>query len=136
MKKATQGWFRGRWGMQRVILSVPDRVVGEFWGEAQFAEDSDGLTCTEAGVLRFEGHDYQSGRVLLFRFPKPGRVEVLFEDGRPFHEFDAARGEAEHICAPDVYRVNYRFEADRWETRWDVQGPQKDYVMETRFVRR
>lgn len=140
MHVATEDWFAGRWAMQRSILSVPDRVIGEFWGEAVFTADGAGLTCRESGVLRYEGQDYDSGRVLLWRFPAPGRVAVLFEDGRPFHEFDAARGEAEHICAPDIYRVTYRFEPDgepgRWETRWEVQGPRKDYVMETRFVRR
>ncbi len=133
---ASQDWFAGRWGMQRLILNVPDKVVGEFWGEAEFLPDDQGLTCRESGVLRFEGQDFQSGRVLLFRFPKPGRVSVAFEDGREFHEFDVARPEAVHTCDPDVYMVHYRFESDSWETRWEVHGPKKDYVMETRYSRR
>ena len=87
-------------------------------------------------MLRYEGQDYDSGRVLLWRFPAPGRVAVLFEDGRPFHEFDPARGEAEHLCEPDIYRVTYLFQPDQWDSRWEVHGPKKDYVMETRYTRR
>ena len=132
---ATRDWFEGRWAVQRVILSVPERVVGEFWGEAVFAPDAEGLICRESGVLRYEGHDYNSGRVLLWRFPGAGRVEVRFEDDRPFHEFDPKIGEAEHLCEPDIYRVTYRFEPALWESRWEVHGPQKDYVMETRYRR-
>ena len=143
MTIATQGWFRGHWQMMRIIENVPEGVIGEFWGECAFAPDgaheSGGLTCREQGVLRFRGADYHSGRVSLWRFPGQGRIEVRYEDGRPFHDFTAEEPEATHLCGEDDYRVSYEFgpEGDTatWLSRWDVKGPAKDYVMTTRYRR-
>ena len=139
MTIATQGWFRGHWQMMRIIENVPEGVIGEFWGECEFSPDGLGLTCREQGVLRFHGVDYHSGRVSLWRFPGPGRIEVRYEDGRPFHDFTAREPEATHLCGEDRYRVSYDFEpegtADTWLCRWDVKGPAKDYAMTTRYRR-
>jgi hypothetical protein len=76
MTIATEAWFRGHWQMVRIIENVPEGVIGEFWGECSFTPDGHGLTCDESGVLRFRGADYHSGRVSLWRFPRPGHIEV------------------------------------------------------------
>jgi hypothetical protein len=143
MTIATQGWFRGHWQMMRIIENVPEGVIGEFWGECSFSPDgarnSGGLICREQGVLRFRGADYHSGRISLWRFPGQGRIEVLYDDGRPFHDFAAEKPEATHLCGEDRYRVSYQFDpggaADTWLSQWDVKGPAKDYVMTTRYQR-
>ncbi|HUS55673.1 MAG TPA: DUF6314 family protein [Thermohalobaculum sp.] len=139
MTIATEGWFRGQWQMVRIIENVPEGVIGEFWGECSFAPDGDGLTCDEKGVLRFRGADFHSGRVSLWRFPGQGRIEVHYEDGRPFHDFVADKPEATHLCGDDYYRVSYDFgpegDRDSWVSRWQVVGPRKDYVMATRYRR-
>jgi hypothetical protein len=139
MTIATQRWFRGRWQMVRIIENVPEGVIGEFWGECTFSSEADGLTCREQGVLRLNGQDYASGRVSLWRFSGQGRIEVLYEDGRPFHDFAAARPQATHLCGEDRYRVSYDFAPggadDAWISRWEVDGPAKDYVMTTRYRR-
>jgi hypothetical protein len=139
MTIATEAWFRGHWQMVRIIENVPEGVIGEFWGECSFAPDGHGLACTESGVLRFRGADYHSGRASLWRFPAPGRIEVRYQDGRPFHDFAADHPEATHRCGEDHYRVSYDFspeaDGDTWLSRWQVQGPKKDYVMTTRFRR-
>ncbi|MEM6905760.1 MAG: DUF6314 family protein, partial [Pseudomonadota bacterium] len=114
---------------------VPDGVIGEFWGECDFAADGAGLTCREAGVLRFKGQDYHADRASLWRFPAPGRVEVQYEDGRPFHDFISDEPVAEHLCGDDRYRVSYDFGTDAWVSVWDVQGPAKDYRMTTTYRR-
>ena len=61
-----------------------------------------------------------------------GTIDVLFDDGRFFHRFDAedpAPG-ASHACAPDLYRVRYDFRRwPRWQAEWWVSGPRKDYRM-------
>ncbi len=132
---ATESWFRGRWQMVRIIENVSDGVIGEFWGACEFVAESGGLICREDGVLRFRGVDYASGRVSRWRFPGAGRIEVLYEDGRPFHDFAAELPEATHLCGEDLYRVSYEFGADTWLSRWDVAGPAKDYAMTTRYRR-
>ena len=56
-------------------------------------------------------------RRYLWRDGGAGTIEVLFEDGRFFHRFDAEDPEpaAEHDCPPDRYRVRYDFRAwPRW----------------------
>ncbi|MEM0921840.1 MAG: DUF6314 family protein [Pseudomonadota bacterium] len=135
MIHATQSFFEGRWQMRRIIENVPEGVIGEFWGEAEFAPDGAGLNCFEAGVLRFKGHDYHADRRSLWRFPGEGRVEVQYEDGRPFHDFVLEEPEAVHLCGEDRYRVAYDFGEDRWTSVWDVRGPGKDYVMTTQYRR-
>src|SRR5690606_19962409 len=87
MIRATQDYFLGHWLIVRIIEDVPEGIIGEVWGEAEFTEDGEGLTCREQGVLRFRGADWHTERTSLWRFPEPGRVEVLYADGRPFHDF-------------------------------------------------
>ncbi|MEM7506346.1 MAG: DUF6314 family protein [Pseudomonadota bacterium] len=135
MTVATLSFFAGKWQMVRIIENVPEGVIGEFWGEAEFTPDGQGLTCAETGVLRFKGHDYHAERGSLWRFPAEGHVEVQYEDGRPFHDFIAEDPEAVHHCGDDLYRVSYDFGANAWTSVWDVRGPDKDYVMTTRYLR-
>ena len=78
----------------------------------------------------------QATRRYLWRDGGAGTIDVLFEDGRFFHRFDAedpAPG-ASHDCAPDSYRVRYDFRAwPRWQAEWRVTGPRKDYAMVSRY---
>lgn len=46
----------------------------------------------------------------------------------------------DHLCIKDNYSARYEFEVGagevgRWVLRYDVKGPAKDYVSETRFER-
>ena len=121
--------------MVRIIENVTDGVIGEFWGECAFVPDGEGLRCREVGVLRFRGEDFHAERVSLWRFPGPDRVEVRYEDGRPFHDFGVEAPRAVHLCGDDRYEVGYSFESDAWISRWEILGPGKDYAMTTRYAR-
>ncbi|KAF2810948.1 uncharacterized protein BDZ99DRAFT_561609 [Mytilinidion resinicola] len=47
-------------------------------------------------------------------------------------------GRESHLCGKDLYSARYRFglaEKGWWEVRYDVKGPQKDYVSATRYER-
>ncbi|MEO0957096.1 MAG: DUF6314 family protein [Pseudomonadota bacterium] len=135
MNEATERYFRGGWSMRRIIEDVVDGVIGEFWGEAQFEPDDEGLLCREEGVLRFRGQDLHADRGSLWRFPSPGEVEVRYLDGRPFHSFPLARPTAEHLCGDDIYQVHYTFGAGAWSSVWSVSGPNKSYRMMTDYRR-
>lgn len=135
MNEATERYFRGGWSMRRIIEDVVDGVIGEFWGEAQFEPDDEGLLCREEGVLRFRGQDLHADRGSLWRFPSPGEVEVRYLDGRPFHSFPLARPTAEHLCGDDIYQVHYTFGAGAWSSVWSVSGPNKSYRMTTDYRR-
>ncbi|MEM6355918.1 MAG: DUF6314 family protein [Pseudomonadota bacterium] len=135
MNEATERYFRGGWSMRRIIEDVVDGVIGEFWGEAQFEPDDEGLLCREEGVLRFRGQDLHADRGSLWRFPSPGEVEVRYLDGRPFHSFPLARPTAEHLCGDDIYQVHYTFGGGAWSSVWSVSGPNKSYRMMTDYRR-
>lgn len=135
MEEATERYFHGRWQMARVIENVPDGVVGEFWGEALFEPDGEGLICRENGVLRYLGADYSAERRSLWRFPGGDRVDVRYADGRPFHSFVPTEPSAEHYCGADHYDVSYEFAPDHWRSVWSVRGPAKDYMMTTLYRR-
>ncbi len=64
-------------------------------------------------------------------------MEVSFADMRPFHSIPLGEinPEATHLCPPDRYHVAYDFCGwPNWQTIWTVEGPRKDYRMESRFT--
>lgn len=135
MIRATQDYFRGNWLLVRIIENVPRGIIGEVWGEAQFSDDGDGLTCFEQGVMRFQGDDYHTERTSLWRFPEPGRVEVRYEDGRPFHDFLTRDPISLRIEEDARYEIVYDFEPGTWISRWQMLGPGRNYMMTTRYRR-
>ena len=135
MIRATQDYFQGHWLLVRIIENVPEGIIGEVWGEASFADDGEGLTCREQGVMRFHGADYHTERTSLWRFPEPGRVEVLYEDGRPFHDFLTRDPIALTIDEDARYEIVYDFEPGTWISRWQLLGPGRNYMMTTRYRR-
>lgn len=135
MIEATPGYFAGHWQIVRIIEDVPAGIIGEFWGQAEFVSDGAGLTCTETGVLRYRGHDYHSGRTLLWRWPEPDRIDVRYEDGRLFHEFLREQPLAIQVSGEDRFTVAYEFLDAEWLATWTVEGPARDYRMTTRYWR-
>lgn len=135
MIHATQDYLRGEWLLVRIIENVPEGIIGEVWGRAEFAEDGHGLTCREQGVLRFAGADYHTERISLWRFPEPGRVEVRYSDGRPFHDFLTRDPIALTIEDDARYEIIYDFQPGTWISQWQMLGPGQNYMMTTRYRR-
>ncbi|MEL7468100.1 MAG: DUF6314 family protein [Pseudomonadota bacterium] len=135
MIRATQSYLEGPWHMIRIIENVREGVIGEVWGDAEFVFDGEGLTCIENGVLRFQGTDYHTGRVSLWRFRAGDKVDVQYEDGRPFHDFLTQRPIALKIAEDARYEISYDFEPKTWLSRWKMLGPNSDYEMTTRYRR-
>lgn len=135
MIHATHDYLRGRWLVGRIIENVADRVIGEFWGEADFSDDDQGLACHERGVLRFAGEDRFMERVSLWRFPEPGRVEVRHADGRPFHAFLTRQPFVLSIEDDAECEIVYEFRPGSWTSHWRLLAPGRDYEMTTRYRR-
>ena len=127
--------FVGDWRLTRRI-SHSDGSVARFEGRAVFAPDPAGLRYHESGDLVLPGGQRMTGeRSYLWR-EAGAQIAVAFADGRPFHVIDPADPRAHHSCAPDSYDVRYAFcDWPRWHCVWRVQGPRKDYVMESHYTR-
>ena len=128
---ALLGRLEGRWSLVREIDDRRAGTAARFEGEARFDGRDGGLRYREAGMLEVPGHAaLRAERVYDWR-ASGAWVEVLFDDGRPFHRFLAAdRAAARHDCAPDVYEVRYDFaDARAWQAEWEVSGPRKAYRM-------
>lgn len=132
------GDFEGHWAIRR---DIEDRLVGqtgEFRGSAVLRDGGDGhWLWHETGVMHLgDGTPFTAERRYRWRADGAG-IEVLFDDGRPFHRFDPGGApQVAHWCNPDDYRVRYDFGGwPDWRAEWTVSGPRKDYTMISRYSR-
>ncbi len=131
-------FLRGVWRLTRILEDRRAGQRGRLDGRAVFAPAGAGLVYREHGVLRLGGFTGPAERVYRYRFPGPGRAEVAFEDGRPFHDLDLSHGRwsVVHRCRDDLYRGSFEVEGrDRWTAVWRVLGPRKDQVLRGRYDR-
>ncbi len=127
----------GRWRLARKITH-DDGTAHGFEGESVFSWSGPRLIEDQSGLL-----DIGSGAPLIAtrRYvwtAEAGRIEVLFDDMRPFHTIplSVVNPETTHLCPPDRYHVTYDFGAfPTWHAVWEVEGPKKAYRMESRYSR-
>ena len=124
----------GRWRTLRALRHADGtraRFAGESLWEADGRGDGTLLRCHETGMLEQGGARFPARRETLWRATPTG-LEVLFADGRPFHDIDGRH--AVHHCPPDTYVLRYDFDHwPRWSVRWQVEGPRKSYRATTRY---
>ena len=129
----------GDWQLSRVVT---DHLTGEtlaLSGRASFRPDGAGLAYEESGHWTGGALQGMTGRQSYLWRAAPGRIEVLFPDGRLFHALglplqDGA--EILHDCAPDTYRGAYAFDLPGgFVQHWRVTGPRKDYLSRSDFRR-
>ncbi len=129
--------FLGTWRLRRRIADRRTGETGRLAGEVRFRSGAGGLVQEEAGTLVLPGRPPMTAtRTYLWR-ASPGRLVLSFDDGRPFHAFDAAapRPVAEHLCGQDLYRVRYAFDRwPNWRSAWRVTGPRKDLLIVSVFA--
>ena len=123
--------FEGTWRLARVICGANGLETARLDGQALFTPKGLGLKLTETGVLTTGGTSVEARRTYFWR-QSPDGIEVLFDDGRPFHTISAL--DVHHDCAPDTYRGTYDFSNwPDWSLTWRVTGPRKDYVSTSRY---
>jgi hypothetical protein len=97
----------------------------------------------ETGTLRLStGYEAAAERKYIYRQCEDG-LAVFFDERPPrlFHMVRLARdgdgcltGEAEYICADDIYLTDYKFDSDtQFRVRHRVRGPRKDYTIITLY---
>jgi len=127
-------------GAYTVARRIEDRLSGAettFEGTAQITATDEGADYTETGHLIMNAQRFTAQRSYVWR-AAGARIDVLFADGRPFHDFDPQSGgqATQHLCGDDLYQGGYDFaEWTCWCLRWDVSGPRKDYASVTWYAR-
>lgn len=128
------GDFEGLWQLVRRIEqdNAPD---ADLRGSAILRPNAAGMSYSEAGLLRVGHHaPVNAERRYLWRSGPGGVIEVLFEDGRPFHVIDPDDPQDRHWCDPDMYDVSYDFTRwPDWSSVWQVRGPRKSYRMVSQY---
>jgi hypothetical protein len=124
--------LEGRWHLARRIVNA-DGSEAALEGTTVFRRAGLRLIQEEEGWLRLPGGGaaLRATRRYLWTVDK-ARLDVFFEDNRPFHSVPLGvdRPEAAHFCDPDRYAVAYDFTGwPLWRSVWRVEGPRKDYVM-------
>ena len=137
MELTTEARFAGLWSVSREIVDHAGGPSGRFRGLVRLSPEDGGLRYSEQGMLTLGAQKLQARRAYLWRFAGVRTVDVLFEDGRPFHRFDWSRAESrdEHQCEADHYAVRYSFARETWHQHWRVTGPFKDYESHARYLR-
>lgn len=127
--------FTGTWTLSRIITHAAGEA-DRFDGQANFTRAGPRLIQDETGVLTTRAGSFNATRRYVWA-ERAGRLEVSFDDMRPFHAIPLGelRPETVHLCDPDRYHVAYDFsDWPRWRSVWTVEGPRKDYVMDSTFV--
>jgi len=126
--------LRGHWRLSRRIEDRRAGVIGRFEGRCIWTPDGKGLRQEETGVLHYgTAAPMQAERAYLWR-ETPEGLAVFFADGRPFHNLAAGRLADRHLCDPDIYDVRYDLgDWPDWRQRWQVRGPRKGAVIDSRF---
>lgn len=121
--------FAGRWTLSRRIVPAAG-APARFEGVALWAGEG---AYEERGLLTVQGQPpLQAER----RYRWDADLNVFFEDGRFFHQVPPQGGATGHWCAPDQYDVVYDFAGwPRFEVRWQVRGPRKNYEMISHYSR-
>lgn len=128
-------FLRGAWRIERDILAA-GRPAGRFTGSGRFEPDAEiagRLRYVEHGTLQLGDHTGPASRDLGYVVSGP-TAQVVFDDGRPFHDLDLRTGvhEVEHPCRADRYHGRFEvLSLDRWRHTWTVIGPAKDHRIVT-----
>ncbi|WP_159441643.1 DUF6314 family protein [Roseivivax lentus] len=130
--------FEGVWRFRRKITDRKLGQISQGQGTLRMIRDGGCLRYEEHVVLDLPGQPAIEGTRRYLWQSCPRGIEVLFDDGRPFHVIglpDAAPSDM-HPCEPDIYRVRYDLgDWPVWSQAWEVTGPRKDYRIDTLFVR-
>ncbi|MDG4648494.1 DUF6314 family protein [Roseibacterium sp. SDUM158017] len=125
--------LRGAWRLERGIEDFRAGLTGRLEGTCSWTPDAAGLVQEETGRLTYGGGPpMMAQRRYLWR-ADGAAIDVLFEDGRPFHRIEPGRSSDTHHCDPDTYTVTYLFDGPAFSTLWRVTGPRKDLLIRSRY---
>jgi hypothetical protein len=151
-----RAYLLGSWSVDRTMLDRATGSGGTFTGVLRLSGvdgtagemdrhgDDGALRFHEEGTISWtsvNGKPFTapaSRDYLLRPSDSPDVLDMYFPDGRPFHRmgFSEHSSHDRHWCDPDTYRVSYTMTGpDEFSYSWDVTGPAKDHLIETKLRR-
>lgn len=128
----------GRWSIDRTVIDELFGARGSFVGTAEFRRVGDELLEEESGEFEWGGVTNPASRSHRLVPRADGTADVLFADGRPFHDLDLRTGRwsTRHPCAADFYDGEFTVVSqDEWHLRWRVSGPAKTQLLTSVYRR-
>ncbi len=128
--------LEGQWSLTREIHHGDGRI-DRFDGEARFHRSGPKLVQDDVGILRVGQQNLEAKQRYIWE-DAGEQINVYFADLRPFHtvQLHTPQPSAIHLCPPDRYEVAYDFSAfPKWRATWQVEGPRKDYLMQSDYRR-
>jgi hypothetical protein len=128
------GSLLGQWDLARVIVHGDGRE-DRFEGVCVFTRSGPRVVQDEVGQLLTANGTFEATRRYIWAEAE-GRLDVHFDDMRPFHSVPLGLDHCKtvHLCDPDRYEVTYDFARfPLWNSVWTVEGPRKAYRMVSRF---
>lgn len=135
--------LEGCWQLTRKIYDA-DTLVATVTGIAEFSVHAkhDLLYQEQGQLYNLDDNSFAVHRRYLYRQVQ-GKLILFFceqdKDGVLFHALtfsDKNTATGEHQCKDDLYRAHYLFSLpDSFQTRYDVQGPHKDLVINSEYKR-
>ena len=139
MSRDLKTYFTGSWALQRDIDDRRQGQSGHLVGQADFTPEKWGLLYRESGQMTLGASVTEAFRQYRYSFPRPGHVEIGFEDGRLLLALDLTdeTATATHLCGADSYAAQVALlDETTWRATWHVTGPRKDYTLVSRYRRR
>jgi hypothetical protein len=131
-------YFLGTWHVERTITDARSDDNGTFEGIATFTRRDEHVEFEEIGVMQLGAYRGRARRRLFYRHGSGASIDVSFVDGHHFVSIDPSSGTSRdvHLCEKDRYDITTVVHSqDRFDERWRVSGPAKDYDALTLFVR-
>ncbi|WP_126638198.1 DUF6314 family protein [Embleya hyalina] len=131
-------YLAGHWIIHRTVIDELSGTEGSFAGTAEFRPADDELLELESGEFEWGGVTNRASRSHRLVPRADGTADVLFADGRPFHDLDLRTGHwsTRHPCAADLYDGEFTVVArNEWHLRWRVSGPAKTQLLTSVYRR-
>lgn len=125
----------GDWRLTRTLSDQRAGLSGTMSGQLTLRSEGDGqIAWAEQGTLAWNGSRLPVSRSYRLQRAEEGWW-LYFSDGRPFHPWTPGQW-VHHPCREDSYRGLITITGpDRWRTRWEVDGPDKEQRIMTELSR-
>jgi hypothetical protein len=128
----------GAWLFKRVVNGFIRQDAIHMVGKASFSQQGADLVYDEAGHYFYQQQPFSFQQNYTYQWEDGSGYAICFRDGRFFYHLTSHDKSQDiiHLCGQDQYRGSFTWQDnDTWILRWYVQGPVKNFTIETIYER-